>query len=42
MNNSGNVKKAYHLAAIDELRNAFDVTLIHQAEDRIEEIWFAV
>jgi hypothetical protein len=35
-----NVKKAYHLVAIDEVRKAFDITLINH-EDRIEEIWFA-
>ena len=38
-----NVRKVYHLVAIDERRWEFDATLIeHDARnDRIEEIWFA-
>lgn len=33
------VKKVYHLVAIHERRQTFDVKLIEQ-EDRVEEIWF--
>ena len=35
-----NIKKAYHLVAIDEQRDAFQPTLMN-AEDRISEVWFA-
>lgn len=34
------VNKGYHAVAIDEQRQAFDVTLWNQA-DNIEEVWFA-
>ncbi len=34
-----NVKKAYHLVAIDEQRSAFVPTLMER-EDRIHEVWF--
>jgi uncharacterized protein (DUF2235 family) len=35
-----NVKKAYHLLAVDENRDAFTPTLMNQAP-KIEEVWFA-
>jgi uncharacterized protein (DUF2235 family) len=36
-----NIKKAYHLLAIDENRDPFEPTLMNQDSKRIEEIWFA-
>ncbi len=35
-----NVKKAYHLLAIDENRNSFVQTLMNHDPKRIEEVWF--
>jgi uncharacterized protein (DUF2235 family) len=34
-----NVKKAYHLVAVDETRGPFKATLMN-ASDKIEEVWF--
>ena len=36
-----NVKKAYHLLAIDENRDAFEPTLMNHDPKRIEEVWFS-
>ena len=37
---AANVKRAYHLMAIDERRDAFKPSLMN-AEDRISEVWFS-
>ena len=35
-----NIKKAYHLVAIDENRDAFVPSLMNRDPGRIEEVWF--
>jgi len=36
-----NIKKAYHLVAIDENRDAFVPTLMNRDPERIDEVWFS-
>lgn len=36
---SSNIKKAYHLVAVDENRDAFTPTLMNHDPERIQEVW---
>ncbi len=37
---SSNIKKAYHLVAVDENRDGFTPTLMNHDPERIQEVWF--